>query len=207
LRLPAATSGPWCAPAADHPSLHVYPWWSGRGNAQICRVRRGAESVRLVALTRIKVVRAGIHLVLEDAMGGSTGCTADDEHAPTGNIDPDRINPVVGSFGGRSARPAPGSSPVPPTHHGRLHQVTVTPRQHYRACRHGNGSSQNFAATRRLAPCGPVSRASPSDGCRLWRHCACWLGVQRKCADTPSCAHAAVRTGTCAGQRAAFVQQ
>ena len=45
-------------------------------------VQREGESVRLVAVTRIKVVRVGIHLVLEDAIRGSTRCMADDEHAP-----------------------------------------------------------------------------------------------------------------------------
>jgi hypothetical protein len=84
------------------------------------RVQRGAQSVRLVAVTYIKVVRAGIHLVLEDAIRGSARCVADDEHAPAGYIDPDEVSLAGGSFGGRLACPAARSSPVPPAHRGRL---------------------------------------------------------------------------------------
>jgi hypothetical protein len=79
-----------------------------------------SESVRLVAVTRIKVVRVGIHLVLDDAVRSSARCTAHDEHAPTGHINPDGISLVGGSFGDSPTRSAAGSSPVLPTHHGHL---------------------------------------------------------------------------------------
>ena len=70
-----------------------------RVNVRICRVQREAESGRLIAVTRVKMVWVGIHLVLEDAIRGSARCIADDEHALTGNIDPDCAS-LVGSSSG-----------------------------------------------------------------------------------------------------------
>ena len=61
-----------------------------------CRIQREAESGLLVTVTRVEVVWVSIHLVLEDAIRGSARCIADDEHAPTGNIDPDGIGRVGG---------------------------------------------------------------------------------------------------------------
>ena len=98
-------------------------------HAHICRIQREAESRRLVAVTRVKVVRVGVHLVLEDAIRGSARCIADDEHAPTGNIDPDGIGLVGGSFAGRPALPATGSPPLLPTHRGHRQLFTDTLHQ------------------------------------------------------------------------------
>src|ERR1035438_8283024 len=95
----------------------------------IPRSAREAESVRLVAVTRIKVVWVGIHLVLEDAIRGPTRCIADDEHAPAGNVVPDWASLVGSNSGDRPSRPAARSSPLPPTHRGHLQQFTDTPHQ------------------------------------------------------------------------------
>ncbi len=48
------------------------------------------ESIRLVALARIKAIHPGIHLVFKDAVSGSARCPADDEHpaAATSGICP-----------------------------------------------------------------------------------------------------------------------
>jgi hypothetical protein len=97
--------------------------------SHICRIHREAESGRLVAVTRVKVVRVGVHLVLEDAIRGSARCVADDEHAPTGNIDPDGIGFVGGSFADRPALWAAGSPPLLPTHRGHLQPFTGTLHQ------------------------------------------------------------------------------
>jgi hypothetical protein len=138
-------------------------------NVRIC-VEREAESGWLVAVTRIKVVRVGIHLVLEDAVRGSARRIADDEHAPTGGFYPDGIGPVGGSFGGRPARPAAGSSPLLPAHsghlhqfHGHLHQLAL-PRPVYRVMA-AAGTRNVSGRTHRAA-----SRASPSGRCRIRRH-------------------------------------
>ena len=95
-------------------------------NVRICRIQCEAESGRLVTVTRVKVVWVSIHLVLEDAIRGSTRCMADDEHAPTGNIDPDGIGLVGGSFADWLALPAAGSPPWLPTHRGHLQLLTGT---------------------------------------------------------------------------------
>ena len=103
-------SGRWCQP-------QLAPLFSG--------LRPG--SGRLVTVTRVKVVWVSIHLVLEDAIRGSARCIADDEHAPTGNIDPDGIGLVGGSFADWLALPAAGSPPrlpdsprPPPATYGHL---------------------------------------------------------------------------------------
>ena len=85
-----------------------------------------AESGRLVTGTRVKVVWVSIHLVLEDAIRGSARCIADDEHEPTGNIDPDGIGLVGGSLADWLALPAAGSPPWLPTHRGHLQLLTGT---------------------------------------------------------------------------------
>jgi len=95
-------------------------------NVRICRIQREAESGRLVTVTRVKVVWVSIHLVLEDAIWGSARCIADDEHAPTANIDPDGIGLVGGSFADWLALPAAGSLPWLPTHRGHLQLFTGT---------------------------------------------------------------------------------
>lgn len=64
----------------------------------------------------LKVVCVGIHLVLKDAVGRSTRCIADDEHAPAANIDPDRTRLIPGSPRDRPARPMDGASLTFPTH-------------------------------------------------------------------------------------------
>ena len=97
-----------------HPVVSLNSDFGVAANVRSCRVQRENESVRLVAVTRIKAVRVGIHLVLEDAIRGSTRCMADDEHAPTGNIDPDGISLVGGSFGDRLAWTGLGWHPVFP---------------------------------------------------------------------------------------------
>ncbi len=58
------------------------------------RSARWAGSGQLVPVTHIKIVRPGIHLVFEDAVWDSSRCEADDEHAPTGNLDPDGMRPL-----------------------------------------------------------------------------------------------------------------
>ena len=88
-----------------------------------CRVQRSGESVWLVALTRIKVIHSGIHLVLKDAIRGPARCPADNEHAPTANIDPDGIRLIGGSSAHWSARRTAGPSLAPPTHRGHLRQL------------------------------------------------------------------------------------
>ncbi len=65
----------------------------------------GAGSVRVVVLSRVKVVGGGFHLVLKDAVGGSARCIADGEHAPDANIDPDGIR-----LAARRSRGPAGSS-------------------------------------------------------------------------------------------------
>ena len=107
-------------------------------------------SVRLIAAGPIGAVRIDIHLVLEDAVIGSTRCMADDEHAPAGNIDPDGISLVGGSSGDGLTRPAAGSSPLPPAHRGHLQQFAGTLRHlALPSLSKGNGSSRNFAAALR----------------------------------------------------------
>ena len=64
----------------------------------------------------LKVVCVGIHLVLKDAVGRSTRCIADDEHAPAANIDPYRTRLIPGSPRDRPARPMDGASLTFPTH-------------------------------------------------------------------------------------------
>jgi hypothetical protein len=95
-----------------------------RYSVPLCRVQRPGKSVWLVALTRIKVSHSGIHLVLKDAIGGPARCPADDEHAPTANIDPDGIRLIGGSSAHWSASRTAGPLLAPPTHRGHLRRST-----------------------------------------------------------------------------------
>jgi len=87
------------------------------------------ESVRLVALARIKAVHPGIHLVLKDAVRGSARCPADDEHAAAANINPDRISLIGGGFTDRPACRAARSLLALPTHCGHLRNLRVLRQQ------------------------------------------------------------------------------
>ena len=137
-----------------------------------CRVQRGAESVRVV-LSRIKVVRAGLHLVRKDAVGGSARCIADDEHAPTANIDSDGIRLAGGSLGDRQARPVAGASLVLPAHGGHLQQSADTLPGKAAGCRgvwrRPEPRSGAPACTLIVPPAGP----GPSNGDGRRRYCAC----------------------------------
>ena len=172
-------------------SLHIYtsqPCAEMRGS---CRVQRSGESVWLVALTRIKVIHSGIHLVLKDAIRGPARCPADDEHAPAANIDPDGIRLIGGSSAHWPARRTAGPSLAPPTHRGHLRRFTrpapASTAEPVTTTMAAAGTTRRCFGQRSIVP---PSRASPSDGCRLWRHRACQLRVPA--ASEPS-ASAAIR--------------
>ena len=133
----------------------------------ICRVQHSGESEWLVALTCIKFIHPGIHLIPKDAIRGPARCPAvDDEHAPTAHINPDGIRLT----GGSSARRTAGPSLAPPAHRGHLRRFTRPAP-----------ASIAGPITTTMAAAGPArrcfgqrcivrSRASPSDGGRLRRH-------------------------------------
>jgi hypothetical protein len=79
------------------------------------RIAQGRAST-VGLFVHLKVVCVGIHLVLKDAVGRSTWCIADDEHAPAANIDPDRTGPIPGSLRDRPARLMDGASLTFPAH-------------------------------------------------------------------------------------------
>lgn len=143
-----------------------------------CRVQRSGESVWLVALTRIKVIHSGIHLVLKDAIRGPAWCPADDEHAPTANIDPDGIRLIGGSSAHWPARRTAGPSLAPPTHRGHLRRFTrpapTSTAEPVTTTMAAAGTTRRCFGQRSIVP---PSRAGPSAGCRLWRHRACQLRV------------------------------
>ncbi len=139
-----------------------------------CRVQRSGESVWLVALTRIKVIHSGIHLVLKDAIRGPARCPADDEHAPAANIDPGGIRLIGGSSAHWPTRRTAGPSLAPPTHRGHLRRFT---RPALTSTAEPVTTTMAAAGTTRRCFGQRSSRASPSDGCRLWRHRACQLRV------------------------------
>lgn len=100
-------------------------------------------------------------MLRKDAIRGPARCPADDEHAPTANIDPDGIRLIGDSSAHWSASRTAGPLLAPPTHRGHLRRFTrpaltstaepVT--THY-------GSSRNHAAVFRPA----LSRAAqPSE--------------------------------------------
>ena len=142
------------------------------GQRTVMHVQRGAESVRVVVFSRIKVVRGGFHLVLKDAIGGSARCIADGEHALTANIDPDGIRLAAVSGTGRLVR--------------RLERrlcllLTVAASSNPRAPR----PAEQPAAVRGMAAVGTsqqrlgldpdrsARRAAPSGGYGRRRSCAC----------------------------------
>ena len=96
-----------------------------RKRALMPRIAQGRAST-VGLFVRLKAVCVGIHLVLKDAVGRSTRCIADDEHAPTANIDPDSTRLIPGSPRDRPARPMDGASLTFPAHEGRLHRWTRT---------------------------------------------------------------------------------
>jgi hypothetical protein len=156
----------------------TYTSQSCAGMRGSCRVQRSGESVWLVALTRIKVIHSGIHLVLKDAIRGPAWCPADDEHAPAANIDPDGIRLIGGSSAHWPARRTAGPSLAPPTHRGHLRRFTrpalTSTVEPVTTTMAAAGTTRRCFGQRSIVP---PSRAGPSDGCRLWRHRACQLRV------------------------------
>ena len=126
-----------------------------------CRVQRGAESVRVGVLSRVKVVGGGFHLVLKDAVGGSARCIADDEHAPDANIDPDGIRLADGSPGDRPARPVAGASLVLPAHGGHLQQSAATLPGRAADCRGDMAAAGTSQRQLGLYPDRSARRAGP----------------------------------------------
>jgi hypothetical protein len=114
------------------------------------RIAQGRAST-VGLFVHIKVVCVGIHLVLKDAVGRSTRCIADDEHAPTADIDPDRTRLIPGSRRDRPVRPMDGASLTFPAHRAASSDVRVP----WVSLRPGRRTATAAAGNLATAP-GPV---------------------------------------------------